>query len=115
MRDPIPAARMPMTPDAIATLHQQILSALSAVPAETRRLFHGRGRLWPGLEQVTVDWLQGVVQISLFRAPEAQGLAALKEMLTQIGRSPAWASSGAHTLLLQHRYRPDSMAEWLLG
>ena len=29
-------------------------------------LFHGRGRQWPGLEQVTVDWLQGVLLVSLF-------------------------------------------------
>ena len=53
-----------MTPLALATLNQHLLTALAAAPGETRRLFHGRGRCWPGLEQLTVDWLQGVVPVS---------------------------------------------------
>ncbi|WP_300655125.1 class I SAM-dependent methyltransferase [Pseudomonas sp.] len=104
-----------MNSDAIATLQQQLLAALSPAPAETRRLFHGRGRCWPGLEQVTVDWLQGVLLVSLFREPEPDQLIALKHMLMALTRSPAWLSSQAHSLLLQHRYLPDSETQWLLG
>jgi 23S rRNA (cytosine1962-C5)-methyltransferase len=104
-----------MNPAAIDTLRQQLSSALSAVPDEARRLFHGRGRRWPGLEQITVDWLQGVLLVALFREPDETELAALKQMLLALSESPAWRQSGAHSLLLQHRYLPDSPSEYLLG
>ena len=104
-----------MTPDALATLRTHLLAALDPPPAETRRLFHGRGRCWPGLEQLTVDWLQGVLLVSLFREPAAAELAALEHLLLEISRSRQWCESGAHSLLLQHRYRPDSDMQRLAG
>ncbi len=104
-----------MNPEALSTLHHHLLTALAAAPEETRRLFHGRGRCWPGLEQLTVDWMQGVVLVSLFKEPEQVQLEALKQLLMEITVSPAWQASGAHTLLLQHRYLPQSSTEWLLG
>ena len=104
-----------MTPEALTTLHQHLLTALQTAPAETRRLFHGRGRCWPGLEQLTVDWLQGVVLVSLFKEPEAEQLVALKQLLQAIALSPAWQASAAHTLVLQHRYTLQSDTEWLVG
>ena len=104
-----------MTPEALTTLHQHLLTALGTAPAETRRLFHGRGRCWPGLEQLTVDWLQGVVQVSLFKEPEAAQLAALKQLLMALAQSPQWQASAAHTLVLQHRYTLQSDTEWLVG
>lgn len=104
-----------MQPDALATLQQHLSQALTQVPDETRRIFHGRGRCWAGFEHVTVDWLQGVVLVSLFRAPGEAELAALKSMLATLAQGPAWQASGAHHLLLQHRYLPDSHMEQLLG
>ncbi|WP_426205353.1 class I SAM-dependent methyltransferase [Pseudomonas sp. TWP3-1] len=104
-----------MTPEALATLHAHLLTALTSPPAETRRLFHGRGRCWPGLEQLTVDWLQGVVLVALFKESEPAHLADLKALLMTITGSTQWQQSGAHTLLIQHRYLPQSTAEWQLG
>jgi 23S rRNA (cytosine1962-C5)-methyltransferase len=104
-----------MNPDALATLRLHLLTALTTAPEETRRLFHGRGRCWPGLEQLTVDWLQGVVLVALFKEPDPAQLEALKQLLREITQSPEWEKSGAHTLLLQHRYLPQSTTEWLLG
>ncbi|WP_065258397.1 class I SAM-dependent methyltransferase [Pseudomonas bananamidigenes] len=104
-----------MNPQALAILHTHLLTALMSAPTETRRLFHGRGRCWPGLEQITVDWLQGVVLVSLFKEPEASQLENLKRLLLEITHSDQWQQSGAHTLLIQHRYLPQSTAEWLLG
>lgn len=104
-----------MTPDALATLDTHLLAALRTAPAETRRLFHGRGRCWPGLEQLTVDWLQGVVLVSLFKAPDAAHLQALKQQLARLPASGEWQQAGAHTLALQHRYLPQSTTEWLVG
>ncbi|WP_248795750.1 class I SAM-dependent methyltransferase [Pseudomonas sp. MWU13-2105] len=104
-----------MNPDALSLLHTHLLTALASAPTETRRLFHGRGRCWPGLEQLTVDWLQGVLLVSLFKEPEPGQLQALKDLLMEISQSPAWLASGARTLLLHHRYLPLSPAEWLVG
>ena len=104
-----------MNPQALSTLHAHLLSALAAAPDETRRLFHGRGRRWPGLEQLTVDWLQGVVLVALFKEPEPQQLDALKQRLLELPQSPAWQARGAHTLVLQLRYLPNSPVEWLHG
>ncbi|WP_336355476.1 class I SAM-dependent methyltransferase [Pseudomonas granadensis] len=104
-----------MTPEALATLHAHLLPALAAAPGETRRLFHGRGRCWPGLEQLTVDWLQGVVLVSLFKEPAPEQLEDLKRLLLEITAGDEWRQCGAHTLLIQHRYLPQSTAEWLLG
>ncbi|WP_458375151.1 class I SAM-dependent methyltransferase [Pseudomonas pergaminensis] len=96
-----------MTPDALATLHAHLLTALATPPTETRRLFHGRGRCWPGLEQLTVDWLQGVLLVSLFKEPDAAALEALKQLLQ--------THFGGYTVALQHRYLPQSTTEWLAG
>ena len=104
-----------MNPVALATLQDQLSVALSRVPDEARRLFHGRGRRWPGLEQLSVDWLQGVLLVALFREPQAAELTGLRQMLLALGESPAWRQSGAQHLLLQHRYLPDSPSEILIG
>lgn len=104
-----------MNSEALSTLHQHLLTALETAPNETRRLFHGRGRCWPGLEQLTVDWLQGVVLVSLFKAPDADELQALKQLLLTLSQSSVWQASGAHTLVMQHRYTLNSDTEWLVG
>ncbi|MNF34261.1 Ribosomal RNA large subunit methyltransferase I [compost metagenome] len=104
-----------MNLDAIATLEQQLISSLENLPGEVRRIFHGRGRRWPGLEQVTVDWLQGVVLVSLFREAGEDELAALKAMLQTLSDSPAWQRSQAQALLLQHRYLLESTVELIWG
>lgn len=104
-----------MSPDALATLQHHLITALANVPNETRRLFHGRGRCWEGLEHVTVDWLQGLLLVSLFRAQTDAELDALRHSLSMLTQSAEWQASGAHSLLLQHRYLPDSHMERLLG
>ena len=104
-----------MHSEALATLAVHLDQAFADLPTETRRLFHGRGRCWPDLEQITVDWLQGVLLVCLFREPAAEELAALKVLLQRLASSAGWAQSGAHTLLLQHRYLPGSDTEVLAG
>jgi 23S rRNA (cytosine1962-C5)-methyltransferase len=104
-----------MNSEALAILQQHLRNALTAAPVETRRLFHGRGRVWPGLEHITVDWMQGVVLVSLFKQPQDNELAALTAQLRELTATVQWQQSQAHTLLLQHRYLPQSTTEWLLG
>ncbi|MGN8275729.1 class I SAM-dependent methyltransferase [Pseudomonas sp. SMV71] len=104
-----------MNPQALQTLQTHLLTALASPPQETRRLFHGRGRCWPGLEQITVDWLQGIVLVSLFKEPEQAQLDDLLATLLALGASSAWKNSGAHALAVQHRYLPQSLTQWLVG
>ncbi|MDY7560912.1 class I SAM-dependent methyltransferase [Pseudomonas sp. 10B1] len=104
-----------MNSDALSLLRAHLLDALNTAPEEARRLFHGRGRRWPGLENVTADWLKGVVLVSLFKELDATEMTALRQMLEALTVSPQWLDCGAHTLLLQHRYLQDSSTEWLLG
>lgn len=104
-----------MNPAALDTLSSHLTAALDPAPDETRRLFHGRGRLWAGLEHVTADWLQAVLLVSLFREPEAAELASLKQMLLALTQSPTWQASQGKSLLLQHRYLPESSIEVIQG
>ena len=73
------------------------------------------GRCYPGLEQLTVDWLQGVLLVALFRDPGAAELEALKRMLQALAESSAWQQRQVQHLLLQHRYLPDAPTEALFG
>ena len=89
-----------MTPDVLATLQQHLLQCLASPPSEVRRLLHGRGRCWPGLEQLTVDWLQGTLLVCLYRDPGAAALAALAAfwavgVVTQQPLVTAWDQSAA--------------------
>lgn len=104
-----------MTPDALTVLQQHLDLALVEPPQDARRLLHGRGQRWPGLEQVTVDWLQGMVLVSLFREPEPEQLVALKSLLVTWASGSAWTQAGGQALLLQHRYLPASPTECLVG
>lgn len=109
-----------MPNQALASLQQHLLAELSGDLSHARRLFHGRGLRWPGLEEVTVDWLQGVVLVCLFKQPEDAELNQLQGLLTSLAQTPEWAAAKAHSLLLQHRYSTPgsterSRAEWIVG
>lgn len=104
-----------MTPDALNFLTSYSLEALSQAPDEARRLLHGRGRRFAELEQITVDWLQGVVRVSLFRELAPSVREALTQTLLSWPQSPVWQAKNAQHLLLQHRYLPDSRTDYLVG
>ncbi|TRX53957.1 class I SAM-dependent methyltransferase [Thalassomonas sp. M1454] len=50
---------------------------------ESRRLFHGRGHAYPGLEHVCVDWMPPVALITLYKEEDATWLATQAELLMQ--------------------------------
>lgn len=58
------------------------LANLSPLPNEVRRLFHGRGKAFEGLEQLTIDWLDGQVLISIFKEIDEGFLSVLKQHIT---------------------------------
>ncbi|WP_318491653.1 class I SAM-dependent methyltransferase [Photobacterium leiognathi] len=100
---------------ALPTLEAHLVAALSKPPTEVRRLFHGRGRCWQGLEQITVDWLQGQVLVSLFKEPSPEFLAELTTLLNKLTATAEWQNSGATSLLLQHRDRLGSPMDVIWG
>ncbi|WP_062270248.1 class I SAM-dependent methyltransferase [Endozoicomonas arenosclerae] len=104
-----------MNSESLPVLEQHLLSALSSPPQEVRRLFHGRGRCWPGLEQLTVDWLHDQLLVSLFREPEQEELSELKLMLSRFAKTEQWQACGAVSMLLHHRDREGSPLECLWG
>ncbi len=60
-----------------------VASGLARNQGDSQRLFHGRGKTWPGLEFVTVDLFSPVLLLTLFREPDAAWLAALINDLQQ--------------------------------
>ena len=48
----------------------QLADKMQSTPViDSYRVFHGRGRCFPGLEFVTVDFFQPVILITLFAEP----------------------------------------------
>ncbi|MGO3343815.1 MAG: class I SAM-dependent methyltransferase [Marinomonas sp.] len=99
----------------LPTLTQHTLDALTSIQQETRRLFHGRGRCFEGLEHITVDWLQGQVLVSIFKEPSEEFLLALQQALIKWPASMAWKASKSTSLLLQHRYLNHHQIECIWG
>ncbi len=100
---------------ALPELYGHLNNVLSEYPKEARRLFHGRGRCWPGLEQLTVDWLNGQLLVSLFRDQEESFQTALKQMLVELSQSELWLKLEANSIILHHRDREGSPVEIIWG
>ncbi|MGF1721205.1 class I SAM-dependent methyltransferase [Vibrio kyushuensis] len=90
-------------------------SELSQVPNELRRLFHGRGHYWPGLEQLTCDWLQGQLIVNLFKEVDETFLATLKDGLIKLTELNCWLEKQGSCIVLQHRYADGAPSEVLVG
>ncbi|NHO64787.1 methyltransferase [Aestuariicella hydrocarbonica] len=88
-----------------------LLQEASHQAVDSRRLFHGRGCLYPGYEQVTVDLFAPVLWVTFFKAPEdADFEARVIRELAEIAEVHALAA-----LLVQRRYLPDAPAECVWG
>ena len=56
-----------MQVSALPTFFEHLEQQIQAAPEEVRRVFHGRGKFWPGLEQITADWVDGQLLVNLFK------------------------------------------------
>ncbi|SDK29672.1 class I SAM-dependent methyltransferase [Microbulbifer yueqingensis] len=75
---------------------------------DSRRLFHGRGRCWPGLEQVCVDSFHPALLVTFFEPHEGEdGLCA---KLWEIARPYAYQG-----VAVQRRYLQGAPVEWPCG
>lgn len=84
-------------------------------PQELRRLFHGRGRRWPGLEQITADWLGDQLLVTLFIEPTLEFITALTKGLSEFAQHTLWQQAGGRAMLIQHRKRAGSPIEVIWG
>lgn len=93
----------------------QLNEQLALAPDEVRRLFHGRGRRFEGLEQLTCDWIQGQLIVSIFKTVDEAFIVALKQGLLTLTQSALWAEKKGRTVVLQHRYADGAPSETLFG
>lgn len=75
---------------------------------EARRVFHGRGRLHPGFEHISIDWYPPVLLISAYDS------IAFKEDLQSLVLS-ADKSGQVESIILQNRFEQGSPAVALYG
>ena len=89
---------------------QQILDLITgqfnAAEGVVRRLFHGRGRSYPGYEQLIIDLLPPVVIIRLFAEHDPAVIDGLDEYFRQLA-----GDYKPQVLVVQHRYRQDDVIE----
>ena len=96
-----------LPPASLQRLDALVSNAGDAV--DSVRLLHGRGRCYPGLEFVTLDYFAPVLLVTLFDEPPEGWLQALARQVQSRVPSPV------ASLLVQHRYRPGAPSETLLG
>ncbi len=104
-----------MSTQALPIFFEHLAQSFEQRPNELRRLFHGRGRCFPGLEQLTADWLQGQLLIGLFKEPSDEFLQALIAGLQVFSASLLWQESEGQSVIIQHRTRDRSPIEVVAG
>ncbi|KKD58120.1 methyltransferase [Grimontia sp. AD028] len=105
-----------MNAAALPTFFDVLSARLAECNQEVRRVFHGRGRCYEGLEQLTADWLgKGVLQIAIFKESDSEFYAALQEGISALVASDVWTKCQGTTVILQHRDREGSETETLVG
>lgn len=91
---------------------ETVLAAIKANELDGRfvsRLFHGRGKTFEGLEQVTVDWYPPAIFICLFRPVDENWLERLIERI--------WNDKDAlvKSIVVQHRQGAGTKAQVVRG
>ncbi|NOI81735.1 methyltransferase domain-containing protein [Vibrio tubiashii] len=104
-----------MQSEQLPIFFEQLKLQLELAPNEVRRLFHGRGRKFAGLEQLTCDWIQGQLIVSLFKQVSDDFIEELKQGLTTLSESELWQQKQGKVIVVQYRYAEGVPSEVLLG
>ncbi|MDM3870368.1 class I SAM-dependent methyltransferase [Porticoccus sp. W117] len=96
-------ARIPQKPVLQKSALQQLIEQLDTHGSDSKRLFHGRGHCYSGLEWLTLDWHPPVLVATLYQQPDQQQLQALRESLAEL-QLPVF---------VQYRYGQQLQSEWL--
>lgn len=102
----------------VGALLQESLSSAAADAStqrwdeiDSRRLFHGRGCVYPGYEQVSVDLYAPVLWVTFFKAHEdAQYEQHIVESLVELAQG-----HGLRAVMVQRRYQRELPAECAWG
>ncbi|MUK69598.1 class I SAM-dependent methyltransferase [Aliivibrio fischeri] len=106
--------------EALDTLFTHLEEQLNNPPSELRRLFHGRGQCFEGLEQITVDWLQakdstGQLVVALFKEQSPEFVEQLVIKLNKLAETSLWKVANGTSILLQHRYQEFAPTQVVWG
>lgn len=100
---------------ALPAFFSHVTQQLATMTDEVRRLFHGRGRQWPGLEQLTCDWLGGQLVVNLFKPVDDEFMQALVMGLVSLSESELWQTVQGTSMTVQHRYADGAPAQVVVG
>ena len=104
-----------MEASALPLFFSHIEQQLNEVPNELRRIFHGRGKFWPGLDQLTCDWVDGQLLVNIFKEVDDEFLSSLKAGLVDLTNKDIWQAKQGTSIVLQHRYADGAPSEVLWG
>ncbi|MGF1838638.1 class I SAM-dependent methyltransferase [Vibrio atlanticus] len=104
-----------MEASALPLFFSHIEQQLNEVPNELRRIFHGRGKFWPGLDQLTCDWVDGQLLVNVFKEGDQAFLSSLKTGLVDLTNKDIWQVKQGTSIVLQHRYADGAPSEVLWG
>ncbi|MFA0615250.1 class I SAM-dependent methyltransferase [Vibrio splendidus] len=104
-----------MEASALPLFFSHIEQQLNEVPNELRRVFHGRGKFWPGLDQLTCDWVDGQLLVNVFKEVDDEFLSSLKAGLVDLTNKDIWQAKQGTSIVLQHRYADGAPSEVLWG
>ncbi|EAP93383.1 class I SAM-dependent methyltransferase [Vibrio splendidus] len=104
-----------MKASALPLFFSHIEQQLNEVPNELRRIFHGRGKFWPGLDQLTCDWVDGQLLVNVFKEVDDEFLSSLKAGLVDLTNKDIWQAKQGTSIVLQHRYADGAPSEVLWG
>ncbi len=75
---------------------------------QARRVFHGRGHCYPGLEAINADWFAPLLLVSVYQPLSDPARGELESAVERL-------SASVQAVLVQHRYRRGGPMEVLRG
>lgn len=94
----------------LAPIFEAIDGFLLQPTADARRLFHGRGGCYDGLQWCTVDAFAPALLVTLFSPPPARALMDIRAYIARVLPSGMF-----NRLAVQHRYLPGAPYQWVQG
>ena len=91
-----------------SVLENSLTTFFSVNQPEARRIFHGRGQMYPGFEHLCVDWYAPSVLITIYEA--IHDVHSLADTISSIDKL-----SQVNSIILQKRYEKGSPAECIHG
>ncbi len=89
-------------------LQEKLQQFFSQPQPEARRIFHGRGHCYPGLEHFCIDWFPPVVLVSAWKPIE--NIEEISRLILEFA-----PTEQLQAIVLQHRHINQSPADTLYG